>query len=201
MGKPEDFVEKYLMRRCKAMGFGCLKFTSPGTSGVPDRIVIGNGRTVFVETKRAGAKLRRLQEVITAEMRKQGADVRVADTREMVDEFLTEIAGNPAQAAQPGTPDILPLLKRKLAEALPEATPAQIEELLAVSQGLGAALRDQRSDADTDSQMPVLPAGEQQETIIDRVHALADRWASVPALRRGSAARELREALVPAPGS
>lgn len=151
MGKPEDFVEKYLMRRCKAMGFGCLKFTSPGTSGVPDRIVIGNGRTVFVETKRAGEKLRRLQEVITAEMRDQGADVRVADTRELVDEFLAEIAGNPAAGAQTTTPDIMPL--------------------------------------------------QQQEAIINRVQALADSWESTPALRRGSAARELREALTTGPAA
>lgn len=142
MGKPEAYVEKYLVKRCKALGFGCLKFTSAGTNGVPDRIVIGNRRTVFVETKRPGEKLRRLQEVIIAEMRSQGADVRVADTRELVDELLDEIATTPESVARQSTPDINGLLREQLVRSLPHASPAQIEQLITSTRILAASMNE-----------------------------------------------------------
>lgn len=90
MGKAEDYVEGYLYDRVKARGGMCLKFTS-GISGVPDRIVILNGRTVFVETKAPGGKPRRLQLVRHQEMRTAGADVRVIDTRPQVDDLVDEL--------------------------------------------------------------------------------------------------------------
>ena len=198
MGKPEDYVEKYLMKQCKRRDFGCLKFVSPGTNGVPDRIIIANGRIVFVETKRAGGKLRRLQEEITAEMRRQGADVRVADTRELVDEILAEIEANPAPRPRPHTPDITGLLRKDLADQLPDATPEQIDELTATAKQLGASLN---ADAGSDASENLHRTIQHQKSVIDRVRALAERWKTVPALRRGAAARELQEALAPADGS
>lgn len=197
MGKPEDYVEKYLMKQCKRRDFGCLKFTSPGTNGVPDRIIIANGRIVFVETKRAGGKLRRLQEEITAEMRRQGADVRVADTRELVDEILEEIAGTP-KSILIKTPDITHLLRGQLAARLPQATPEQIDELMNLAKEAGERLKARQAgsgDAEDD------PNTQQPQAVIGRVQALAERWKTVPALRRGAAARELQEALSPEDGS
>ncbi|MFJ2662543.1 VRR-NUC domain-containing protein [Arthrobacter koreensis] len=189
MGKPEAYVEKYLLKRCKALGFGCLKFTSDGTNGVPDRIVIGNGRTVFVETKRPGERLRRLQEVIIAEMRGQGADVRVADTRELVDALLGEIAADTEAADRKGVPDISGLLREQLVRSLPEASPAQIEQLIESTRDIARSMNaDPEADIEPDRTA-------EERSVTDRVLGLADRWESVPALRRGAAARELRAAL------
>jgi hypothetical protein len=90
MGKAENYVEGYLYRQVKAHGGMCLKFTS-AISGVPDRIVILAGSTVFVETKAPGEEPRRLQLVRISEMRAAGGDVRIIDTRDQVDELVTEL--------------------------------------------------------------------------------------------------------------
>ena len=48
----ERDIELKLRDAVKAVGGLCWKFTSPGTSGVPDRIVLmPKGRIAFVETK------------------------------------------------------------------------------------------------------------------------------------------------------
>jgi Holliday junction resolvase len=57
----ESDIERYLVQRVNAMGGLCWKFTSPGTAGVPDRIVVMNGHTVFVEVKAPGEIPRPLQ--------------------------------------------------------------------------------------------------------------------------------------------
>lgn len=91
MRTPEGIVEDHLLDRCKHLKFMCLKFTCPGTTGVPDRVVIANGQTVFIELKAPGKKPRRLQEEVIAEMRSHGADVRVANTKDLVDEVLADL--------------------------------------------------------------------------------------------------------------
>jgi hypothetical protein len=93
MGKAEFYVEGYLVRRVKAAGGMCLKFLS-GITGVPDRIVILAGRTLFVETKAPGGDPSPLQRVRIREMREASADVRVIDTREQVDDLVTELLAN-----------------------------------------------------------------------------------------------------------
>lgn len=87
----ESVVERYLKKRCEAEGFLCYKFTSPGTDGVPDRVLIGHGLTVFVELKSPGEKPRKLQVHTFEEMRKHGAIVYVVDTKELVDELLSNL--------------------------------------------------------------------------------------------------------------
>ncbi len=39
----ENDIEKYLVRQIKRIGALCYKFTSPGTRGVPDRIILYQG--------------------------------------------------------------------------------------------------------------------------------------------------------------
>lgn len=91
MGKAENHVEQYLLKQCEASGFLCYKFVAPGRNGMPDRVVIGAGRVVFVETKAPGGRPRKLQLVVHQEMRDHGADVRVISTRQQVDDFIKEI--------------------------------------------------------------------------------------------------------------
>ena len=87
----EAVVERYFKKRCEAEGFLCYKFTSPGTDGVPDRVIIGHGLTLFVELKAPGEKPRKLQVHTFEEMRKHGARVYVIDTKEGVNEFLSDL--------------------------------------------------------------------------------------------------------------
>lgn len=51
----------------------CLKFVSPGNSGVPDRLIlIPGGVAVFVELKAPGKKERKLQTFIQNKIREKG---------------------------------------------------------------------------------------------------------------------------------
>lgn len=100
MGKPEAYVEDYLVTRCQKLGFLCYKFNPSGINGVPDRIVIGYGHTVFIETKRPGGNPRKLQEIRHREMRAHGARVFVADTHEGVDDLLHDLMSHPLSITQ-----------------------------------------------------------------------------------------------------
>lgn len=95
MGKPEAYVEQYLVKGCNKLKYLCYKFTSPGHNGVPDRIVICPAGTFFVELKAPNEEPRKLQKAIMAKMIEAGALVRVIDTREGVDAFLDEISKTP----------------------------------------------------------------------------------------------------------
>lgn len=88
---PEGRIESYLKKQCELHNFLCYKFTAPSTMGVPDRIVIGNGRVVFVELKAPGKKPRPLQLVIHKKMREHGAEVIVIDTKQGVDAFIQQL--------------------------------------------------------------------------------------------------------------
>lgn len=94
MGRAEAYVENYLVSECERRGWLCYKFTSPSNAGVPDRCIIGNGRVLFIETKHPGDKPRKLQVMTHKKMRACGADVRVCDTRELVDAALADMEGS-----------------------------------------------------------------------------------------------------------
>lgn len=89
MGKAENAVEQRLRTLVEAAGGMALKFTS-SRNGVPDRIVILQGRTVFVELKAPQGRLAPLQIVRIKQMRQAGADVRVLISREEVAAFMAE---------------------------------------------------------------------------------------------------------------
>lgn len=53
----ETTLEQKLIKRIRQEGGLCLKWVSPGFTGVPDRIVLlPGGRILFVEVKRPGTK-------------------------------------------------------------------------------------------------------------------------------------------------
>lgn len=88
----ERLIESYLREQVKAAGGIAYKWTSPGNSGVPDRIVIlPGGRALFVELKAPGGKPTKLQMVQHKRLRALGCDVRVIDSKEQVDEMLQEL--------------------------------------------------------------------------------------------------------------
>jgi len=66
-----------------------MKFTPRGRVGYQDRIVLlPGGIALFVELKRPGETLRKLQEHTREEIQKLGFVVVVADTNDRVDAFL-----------------------------------------------------------------------------------------------------------------
>lgn len=88
MGKAEAYVEDYLRDEAKKNDILCYKFTAPGIRGVPDDLLIGNNKVVFVETKSENGTLSAIQEKRIKEMKKHGATVFVCYTREEVDRVI-----------------------------------------------------------------------------------------------------------------
>lgn len=84
----ERDVEQALVRRIKALGGMCDKFTSPGRRSVPDRIVTLPGDVIiFVELKAPGKKPTKLQQRDHDRRRALGCDVRVIDNKDDADAF------------------------------------------------------------------------------------------------------------------
>lgn len=74
----ESYYENKLKDSIKKLGNGvrCLKFESPGFTGVPDRIILLPGaKVVFVELKQPGKKERKRQEYVHGLLRKLGFEV------------------------------------------------------------------------------------------------------------------------------
>lgn len=91
MGRPEHYVEGYLVDECRRRGWWTAKFASPGIRGVPDQIVVTPARTIFVETKSDTGSLRRQQIRVITHMRRSGASVYTAHTRHDVDTIIQEL--------------------------------------------------------------------------------------------------------------
>lgn len=88
----EKSIEAKLVAAVKAAGGVCWKFTSPGTSGVPDRIVLmPSGRIGFVEVKASGEKLRPLQWLRIKTLRRLGFKAFVLDTPEQIGGIIDAI--------------------------------------------------------------------------------------------------------------
>lgn len=87
---PERQVEKHLVEKITNLGGLAWKFTSPGTAGVPDRIIVMNGLICFVETKRPkGGRVSDMQQWRIDQLKKQGMKAYVIKNKEQVD-YLVE---------------------------------------------------------------------------------------------------------------
>ncbi|SDJ76520.1 VRR-NUC domain-containing protein [Salimicrobium halophilum] len=88
----ERDVEKHLKTNIEKRNGWCVKFESPGLSGVPDRIcMLPGGRLYFVEVKRPGQKLRKLQEKRKKQFENLGQHVYAVSSKEEVDEFMRRV--------------------------------------------------------------------------------------------------------------
>ena len=95
----ERDVEQALIKSVRKAGGLCLKFISPGWSGVPDRLCLfKGGRIAFVELKRPGAKPRPLQVRRAEQLRRLGFQVEVIDRKEQIPEFVEKVGGVGVQA-------------------------------------------------------------------------------------------------------
>ena len=90
MGKPENTIESYLYKETTKHGFECFKFIS-GKSGVPDRILLGNGQAIFVEIKAPKQKPRRLQVYWLKKIQQLGLIAGYLDSREACDRLIQDL--------------------------------------------------------------------------------------------------------------
>ena len=91
----EKQIEKKLVKAVKAEGGMCPKLVSPGTDGMPDRLVmLPKARIGFVEVKAPGAKPRPLQERRHKQLRDLGFHVSVLDDPEQIPGILKEVREN-----------------------------------------------------------------------------------------------------------
>ena len=90
----ESSIERHLVEGVKKLGGMCVKFVSPGTPGVPDRLIItATGRIIFAELKTETGRLSKIQRYTVEQMQKRGADVRVVKGLDAVKQLLAEIEG------------------------------------------------------------------------------------------------------------
>ena len=88
----EKEIESRMARMVKERGGLCYKFVSPSNPGVPDRIIITpDGRVIFVELKTEIGRLANIQKWQMSEMKKRGADVRVAKGWKAVKDLIDEV--------------------------------------------------------------------------------------------------------------
>ena len=89
----ESAIEKKLLEGVRRLGFRAYKFISPGNDGVPDRIVMGRGKTIFVELKTDVGRPSPIQKVQIKMLQDLGQDVRVLYGSKGVEEFLQSLRG------------------------------------------------------------------------------------------------------------
>ena len=88
----EKEIEKQLTERIKAIGGLCLKWESPGYTGVPDRIILlPGGRVRFVELKQKGKFERARQKLVHRILRELGFTVyNTVDSIEKINAIVAE---------------------------------------------------------------------------------------------------------------
>lgn len=88
----EREIEKKLVKAVKSEGGMCPKLVSPGTDGMPDRLVmLPKGRIGFVEVKAPGKGPRPLQVKRHKQLRDLGFHVFILDSPAQIPGILGEI--------------------------------------------------------------------------------------------------------------
>lgn len=83
----ESVVESALVKAVKAEGGMAIKLVSPGTLGVPDRLVIVRGKIAMVELKAPGRKPRPSQRAMFDRLANEGMPVFVIDNPDDARDF------------------------------------------------------------------------------------------------------------------
>lgn len=91
----EKQTEQKLVKAVKAEGGMCPKLVSPGTDGMPDRLVLlPDAHIGFVEVKAQGKEPRPLQVKRLGQLRDLGFQVFVLDDPEQIPCILREVSEN-----------------------------------------------------------------------------------------------------------
>lgn len=94
--KPREVnLESKLVHEVEKRGGLCWKFTSPGTVGVPDRVVVApGGKIAFVEMKAPEGKLRPIQRKRANELKERGASWYLLKSNQDIWAFIQEMFGD-----------------------------------------------------------------------------------------------------------
>lgn len=85
----ERKIEQKLKKEVERVGGLCLKFTSPGMAGVPDRLVLlPHGKICFAELKAPKQKLRPLQLKRKEQLEALDFKVHVIDSYDKIQEVV-----------------------------------------------------------------------------------------------------------------
>jgi len=87
----ERTIESGLRRQIVRLGGLCFKFTSPGTRGVPDRLVIFEGRLYLVELKRPDGEPSQVQKAVHRMIEARKVKVWVVKDDETLKTFIDAI--------------------------------------------------------------------------------------------------------------
>lgn len=88
----EKHLEQQLKTAVEKHGGLCLKFTSPGTAGVPDRLIIlPNNKIGFIELKRPGQKPRPLQQHRITQLQNLGVTTLTLDHPDNIEDTIHAI--------------------------------------------------------------------------------------------------------------
>ena len=91
----EKTIEYKLVKAVKGEGGMCPKLVSPGTDGMPDRMVLlPEAHIGFVEVKAPGKEPRPLQVKRHEQLRELGFQVSVLDNPEQIPDILKEVQDN-----------------------------------------------------------------------------------------------------------
>ena len=91
MKESEKALERNLNKEVKVLGGWSLKILSNFITGLPDRLVLINGRAYFVEVKSEGKKPSARQRVVHKKLEALGFPVTIIDTTEKMNNFINEI--------------------------------------------------------------------------------------------------------------
>lgn len=90
----EKLIEQALVKAVKHQGGLCIKLTSPGLVGIPDRLVLlPDGCVGFVEVKKTGKKPRKVQVKRIEQLKQLGFKAFVLDTPDEIPTLMDEIVG------------------------------------------------------------------------------------------------------------
>lgn len=84
----EKAIEQYLVRCIKLFGGMCVKLQNTGYNGIPDRLVLLDGKAIFVELKAPDGRLSEVQKARHKQLQKLGFNVYTLWNFEQVDWFL-----------------------------------------------------------------------------------------------------------------
>ncbi|MDU0200149.1 VRR-NUC domain-containing protein [Paenibacillus sp. MAH-36] len=89
----ERTLEKRLKTEIEKRGALCLKFESPGTAGVPDRLILlPGGQAVFVEMKSPTGKISEIQKYRIQQFEKLRHKVYVINSNEGIEALINELS-------------------------------------------------------------------------------------------------------------
>lgn len=93
MQERESEVDRFMKREIHYFGYLYIKLTGTNANGLPDRMILGDGKVFFVEMKRPGEKPRKLQQIILRKLYRKGFRVYTVDNKRTAERLAEKIGG------------------------------------------------------------------------------------------------------------